>query len=68
MKCTAMFGNGAYPPQPVIDPIGPDTGAFRVLRGGAWGDVGGYCRSAIRFRARPDIANNDTGFRLARGQ
>ncbi len=59
---------GEYPKGPVTDPKGSETGVYRVLRGGPWGNYGGYCRSAYRYRYRPDGRNGLTGFRLARGR
>jgi len=51
--------------QPVVDPAGPPSGSFRVLRGGCWVSYAGYCRSAFRGRGSPGNANDDLGFRLA---
>ena len=47
-----------------IDPKGPDTGTYRVLRGGSWGIIPSNCRSASRFRITPDYRFNDIGFRV----
>lgn len=58
---------GEYPTETVSDPQGPDTGDFRVLRGGSWINSGGYCRSAYRYFNAPDFAYDLFGFRLARG-
>ncbi|WP_367154611.1 formylglycine-generating enzyme family protein [Methylomonas sp. HYX-M1] len=38
----------------------------RALRGGSWSDEPSYLRSAIRYWFRPDVADINTGFRLAR--
>ncbi|PPD04691.1 MAG: sulfatase-modifying factor protein [Methylobacter sp.] len=59
--------SGSYPTESVTDPQGPDTGDYRVLRGGSWILFGVYCRSASRKVARPAEADNVTGFRLALG-
>ncbi len=40
-------------------------GSGRVLRGGSWDDGGGDCRSAFRFRDRPEFRDINYGFRLA---
>ncbi|MCP4351065.1 MAG: SUMF1/EgtB/PvdO family nonheme iron enzyme [Desulfobacterales bacterium] len=55
---------GKYPTGSITDPIGPDTGSFRVLRGGGWYDLAWNCRSASRNRGRPVIRFSDFGFRL----
>jgi formylglycine-generating enzyme required for sulfatase activity len=59
---------GDYPKGTVIDPVGPPTGASRVLRGGGWGDIGRYLRSAYRDFDQPSCAWYLNGFRLARGR
>ncbi len=59
---------GAYPQGPVTDPVGPEMGEGRVLRGGSWSLGAGDVRSAQRSSGAPGGRVNDTGFRLARGQ
>lgn len=36
----------------------------KLLRGGSWSYVPGFCRSAFRFLLRPGFAFNDVGFRV----
>jgi formylglycine-generating enzyme required for sulfatase activity len=36
----------------------------RLLRGGSWLSLPGYCRSAHRYHGRPDSAVNEGGFRV----
>jgi len=59
---------GEYPSGPVVDPVGPDQGGYRVLRGGSWGSDGRVARSANRNRSDPADRGFNDGFRLARGQ
>jgi len=65
---------GTYPTgtssAPAIDPVGPLSGSYRVLRGGSWYFGGGYCRSADRGILTPDFRDLNIGFRpvLAPGQ
>ena len=63
--CQDWFGD--YPAQPVVDPQGSETGAYRVLRGGSWFYSGRYCRSADRSLNVPGFRNDRIGFRLALG-
>jgi formylglycine-generating enzyme required for sulfatase activity len=49
------------------DPIGPQTGEFRVLRGGSFGYEPWWLRSALRIRYWPTNTGVDWGFRCARG-
>ena len=60
--------HGEYPAEAVVDPVGPDTGSSRVLRGGCWIFNARVCRSAYRFYYVPGSRSVDFGFRLARGQ
>jgi formylglycine-generating enzyme len=50
----------------VENPAGPETGSYRVLRGGHWYGNAGYCRSAYRYYGfTPDYRSYYAGFRLA---
>jgi formylglycine-generating enzyme required for sulfatase activity len=64
--CSDWYGE--YPEGPVTDPVGPNTGEGRVLRGGSWDSDGGGARSARRSSGAPDDRSIFIGFRLARGQ
>jgi formylglycine-generating enzyme required for sulfatase activity len=55
---------GGYPKGAVTDPQGPASGAYRVLRGGGWNDIPGYCRSATRYNYAPDYRYYIFGFRV----
>ena len=61
---------GAYPTSAVTDPVGPNTGSFRILRGNSWLDPALYSRSAERLHyIYPDhTAYADCGFRVALSQ
>ena len=48
------------------DPVGPQSGTYRVYRGGSWGSIPRNARVANRFRSTPDIRNRDLGLRLVR--
>lgn len=49
-----------------VDPPGPETGSFRVIRGGGWGFDYEYVRNSGRQSADPDATNAAVGFRVAR--
>lgn len=57
-----------YDRGPVTDPQGPDSGSFRVLRGGGWSYDALGCRSAFRYGYAPDNPRSygGFGFRLLR--
>ncbi|MBK8259669.1 MAG: formylglycine-generating enzyme family protein [Polyangiaceae bacterium] len=51
----------------VNDPLPPQVGTGRVLRGGSWDDGARNARAATRGVSDPARAYNDVGFRLVRG-
>ena len=57
---------GSYQKEAQVDPIGTDSGSYRVLRGGSWDSGPDYARCARRYNNRPDHRYNYYGFRLAR--
>jgi formylglycine-generating enzyme required for sulfatase activity len=59
--CNDWFGR--YPERPVADPTGPKKGQSRVLRGGSWGFIPDYLRSASRSSGMPVSRLNVIGFR-----
>jgi formylglycine-generating enzyme required for sulfatase activity len=58
----AVVGSGGT----VLDPVGPSSGADRVLRGGSWYHFARSARSAFRNRNRPADRHGFVGFRLVR--
>ena len=48
-----------------IDPVGPSSGTFRVVRGGGWSLDAGCCQSANRNRRGPGYRYYFIGLRLA---
>ncbi len=61
--CSDWYGD--YPADAVTDPVGPDSGSYRVLRGGGWDGHPRSCLSAIRYYYNPSGRYNYVGFRLA---
>jgi formylglycine-generating enzyme required for sulfatase activity len=55
---------GPYNPQMRKDPAGPALGTERVVRGGAAGSDGLFCRSAFRLSYPPEDRNKSVGFRV----
>ncbi len=56
---------GDYQSGSTVDPIGPEEGSFRVIRGGGWLYDASYCRSANRSGGEPGDRDGFLGFRLA---
>jgi|GEM_PF-2511948 len=46
------------------DPTGPESGSYRVQRGGCMVDHAWMCLSAFRNRAPPEARHDNTGFRV----
>lgn len=46
------------------NPIGPETGTQKVVRGGAWDSNSSQCRSAARSRYSPRTMKPNIGFRI----
>ena len=59
------YGPKYYAVSPNDNPKGPESGAAKVLRGGAWLLFPEFCRVSYRFRNSPNFRSNLIGFRLA---
>ena len=58
--CADWYGD--YPGDGAVNPTGPATGVWRIMRGGAWNNHGAHCRAAVRSYA-PDDRYYHVGFR-----
>ena len=56
---------GAYPGRVVTNPSGPNSGSYRVSRGGGWRGTAEGCRSAYRGRDKPSDRYFNIGFRVS---
>ena len=55
---------GSYSSTSQTNPTGPDSGTYRVVRGGSWSSVAGYCRSSNRSCRTPGSSHDYLGLRL----
>ena len=62
------YDGNYYSVSPSVNPQGPATGSFRVLRGGSWDSYVGHVRSADRLSTFPVYRNLNLGFRCVRSQ
>jgi formylglycine-generating enzyme len=46
--CSDWYSSSYYNSSPSIDPTGPSSGTYRVIRGGSWGYWVNDCRSSFR--------------------
>lgn len=60
--------HGEYSGQLERDPVGPESGLRRVVRGGGWNSVARDVRSANRYWSDPGGRGDVLGFRCARVQ
>jgi formylglycine-generating enzyme required for sulfatase activity len=61
------YGENYYPASPERDPRGPDSGQYRVLRGGSWYLDPRRVRVSGRHRCDPADRFNSVGFRCGGG-
>ncbi len=59
------FGETYYADSATANPLGPDEGTERVVRGGSWFDTGNFTSGLIRFPSAPENADKTIGFRCA---
>jgi formylglycine-generating enzyme required for sulfatase activity len=62
--CQDWHDEKYYQVSPESDPPGPESGSFRVLRGGSWYYDPSCVRCAYRIRSTPTRRDNDIGFRV----
>ncbi len=60
------YDGNYYSHSPANDPKGPETGKFRVYRGGSWVASAANLRAGIRYSGSPISRSRDLGFRLVR--
>lgn len=58
---------GPYPDQAVTDPMGTESGTYRIVRGGGWNNTAQDCRAARRGGTVPNFRSQRAGFRPAVG-
>lgn len=63
--CQDWYDSFYYSNSSSNNPQGPETGSYRVLRGGCWGSLAAYCRLSSRGYFVPDSRCDRNGFRLA---
>ena len=57
---------GMYEPKSNVDPLGPLTGDYRILRGGDWRSSKTQARVASRYYVAPRLKTPYIGFRIVR--
>lgn len=60
--CRDWFGS--YTSEDAINPLGPDSGTYRVVRGGSAADPAELSRVSARNLEKPDAKNDYIGFRM----
>ena len=62
--CSDWYNSSYYSTSPQENPTGPDTGSYRVLRGGSWFSIARGCRVSYRDGDAPSGRSNNSGFRV----
>lgn len=62
--CADWYDGKYYHASGRRDPTGPETGRFRVVRGGCWRNHAATCRAAYRNALVPNNRDPYTGFRV----
>ena len=60
--CQDWYGENYYSGSPAKNPLGPNTGSKRVLRGGSWYYLTNGLRVASRDYSYPNSRNYNNGF------
>ncbi|MBR4829717.1 MAG: SUMF1/EgtB/PvdO family nonheme iron enzyme [Muribaculaceae bacterium] len=65
--CNDWYDNNysEYSNSTTVNPIGPELGTHKVVRGGSWGDNAAGCRVSCRLINRPTFKGSNLGLRLA---
>jgi sulfatase modifying factor 1 len=64
--CADRYVEDAYARPPLHNPTGPERGASRVMRGGAWNSRPSDCRVSNRLEMTPTLLGPVFGFRCAK--
>lgn len=64
--CIDFYDKEYYKTEAEKDPIGPNTGDSRSIRGGAWCLTLEHCKTYYRESAKPVTRNNFIGFRVCK--
>lgn len=62
--CADHYQDDYYATSRKDNPLGPERGETRVIRGGSWRSSDTHARSTFRFGFDPFAAENDLGFRV----
>ncbi len=66
--CADWYDAHYYKSAPNRNPTGPDSGKYRVLRGGSWYYYVRNCRAALRSTVAPAVRLNNNGFRCVQSR
>ena len=64
--CADFYVRSYYAESPVDDPVGPESGAYRAVRGGSFTSRPVGVRSAARSGRAPADVGSYIGFRICR--
>jgi len=59
------YAEDYYSTSPYVNPLGPESGTMRVMRGGSWYNLADIVRVNLRHKYYPDYHRFSVGFRCA---
>ena len=62
--CSDWYGE--YPSETLANPVGPESGSYKVVRGGSWKCEAGNCRSSARSSLWAGSRSHSLGFRIVK--
>ncbi|MFC2085056.1 SUMF1/EgtB/PvdO family nonheme iron enzyme [Bacteroidota bacterium] len=65
--CSDWYDENYYSISPTNNPKGPNSGTYRIIRGGSWFSHSTNCRVAVRNRYFPVSKGLNFGFRVTQG-
>jgi formylglycine-generating enzyme len=65
--CQDHYDDEYYKISPAVNPIGPDGGQERTIRGGSYQETRAALRTTHRVGAQEGVARDTIGFRVAMG-
>ncbi|MBP8951715.1 MAG: SUMF1/EgtB/PvdO family nonheme iron enzyme [Armatimonadetes bacterium] len=62
--CSDWYSDDWYKASPTVDPVGPGSGVYRVMRGGSWSSrVESRLRTGTRGNCSPEVRQDNFGLR-----
>ncbi|MEW6735610.1 MAG: SUMF1/EgtB/PvdO family nonheme iron enzyme, partial [Acidobacteriota bacterium] len=64
--CYDWYDDSYYRRSPSENPLGPDKGIYKVIRGGSWNNTVNFCQVSFRKPTAPGFGSSAIGFRIVK--